>query len=196
MHIVPEKEYLPASVIPACIRRKHIVLLPGIRPLPECGKAEVGFIFQGSRLDKYGICEHIHIFTERESLDLGIIRPFQALYDLAILVPHRASVVKHRDTVLCVIIQMPGPQRIVITVLQLHHISPEFSEIEIDLIDQPVARKHRPILDDAHIADSIYNLRVDVPHCGIAQKICIVMEKPGLADHLPYILPVDFQQFR
>ena len=175
MHIIGKEEKLPASVIPSSVGRKHIVILPCIGRKTECSQIEFGLINKFPRLDKYGIREHVHIILESELLDLRIICSVAALNDLSVLVTHGSAIHKHGHRVLGVIIQMPGPQRIMILVGKLNHRTSELSEILIDQICKIVTREYRLILKDAHLSPRINNLCLHIPQCGITYEICIVM---------------------
>ena len=86
---------------------------------------------------------------------------------------------------------MTCTQSIVVLVGKLYQTSPELSEILIDKIGKLVARKHRLILQDAHITPCIYDLGLDIPQCRIANEICAVVEESGRTDHLPVPRPLD-----
>ena len=109
MDIIVEKEYLLLPVVPSAVRGKHIILLPCIRTVTECSKIPIGLILKQICLDKDRVRKHIDMIPESETLRLGIICSVLTLDYLAILIPHRASMLEDGKGVLRIIIQMSGP---------------------------------------------------------------------------------------
>ena len=177
MDIISKEEKLPASVIPSTIGGKHIVVLPDIGRKTEGGKIQIGLIHQFLCLDENRVREHIHIILKCEFLDLGIIRTVAAFDDLTILVTHSSSVHKHCHRVLRIIVQMPGPQRIMILVRKLYHRASELRKIIIDEILEIVAGQNGLLLKDADIAPGINYLGLHIPKSRITDEVGVVMKE-------------------
>ena len=194
MHLSGEKEKLAPAVVPSLLRRKHIVLFPGIGPGPEGGQGHLGLISEGIGLDEDGIGEHIDIRREIEGLDLRIICSRLAFDDLPVLVAHRAASEKDGHTVFRVVIQEFGSQGIVVLVLKLDHIAPELGQVGIDVVFHLFALELRLVLNDLHIPDGVYHPGIHVPQSRIADKICVVVKKSGRPDYLTVTHTIYFQQ--
>ena len=163
MDIIVEKEHFPASVIPSGICRKHILVFPGIGTVAECGKIPVGFVFKTGGLHEDRIRKHVHVLSKGEQLYLGFIFSGLALDYLSVLVLHRAAAAENGDTVLGVVIKIPGPEDIVVLVPELHHIAPELRQVPVDIVDHLLALEFGLFLDYLYIAYGVYNLRIHVP---------------------------------
>ena len=196
MHVPREKEHFPAPVIPSVVRRQHIVILPGIRPPPECRETEVRLVFQMGCLDEDGVREHVHVPGESESFQLGIVGSVIALDDLPVFVPHSPTAAENCHAVLCVVVQMPGPQRVVILIGQLDDLSTEPGKVLVNQINETLAGEHSAVLDYADIANRVNDPRVNIPKGCVTVEIGVVVKKLSMSGHLPDVLSVDFDDSR
>ena len=194
MNVIPEEEHLTPPVVPPSIGGKHILVLPCIRTVSELRKVPVRLVRESCRLHKDGVSEHVHIVYKSEELYLGLVAPCLALDYLPVLVFHGAAAPEHGDTVLGVVVQIPGPEDIVVLVPELHHITAEFGKVPVYMVYHLFTLQFSLFLDYLHIADSVYYLRVDIPECGVADKVCIIMQESGRTGHLPETLSVHIQQ--
>jgi len=185
MDIIREKEKFLPFIIPSSGGRKHVHILPHVCRGGKGSKILFRLIYQSICLDEYRVGKHIHIVSKCEFLHFGLIHTATALYDLTVLIPHGTSMHKHSYRVLRIIIQMPGPQRVMILVSQLYGRAPELRQIHIDKICKLVTGKNRLILKYADIAPCVNDLRLHIPICSIAQKVGVIMKKTGRTDNLP-----------
>ena len=185
MHIIREEEDFISAVIPSSSRGKHVIVLPHIGCTGERGEIEFGLVLEVPRLYKHRIGKHVHIDIEGERLDLGVVGSCTAFNNLSVLVAHGSSIHEDSQRILSIIVQMSGPQRIVILVGKLHDRSPELRKILLDKICQLVTGKDSFILDDAHLAPGLYDFGLHIPQGRITYKIGIVMKETCRPDHLP-----------
>ena len=177
MDLVSEEEHLSASVIPASVGRKHVLVLPHVCCRTECCEIEVRLINERPRLHEDGIGEHVHVIGECEGLYLGIICSVAAFDYLTVLVTHCTAFLEHGDRVFGIIVQMSGPQCIMILVSKLDNGTSEFGEVHIDEISKLVTGKDSLLLENANIAPCLDDLGLDIPQSRVAEQICAVMEK-------------------
>ncbi len=196
VHVVPEEEHLPVTVVPPGLRREHALVLPRVGGPPESGQADVGFVLEVGCLHEDGVREHVHVIRECEELDLGVIGSLDALDELPVLVPHGSTVVEDGHAVLRVVVEVGCSQNVVVGVLQLHQDAAELGQVIVDVVDHLVARQDGPLLDDAHIAHRVDHLRVDVPQRGVAEHVGVVVHEFRRSDDLADVLSVDLKQLR
>ena len=195
MDPVPEEEQFARPVIPAGVRRKHVVFFPGIGRDAERGETAVRVIGQAARLDEDRVREHVDLVREREQLDLGVVRAGLALDNLPVLVLHGAAVLEDGHAVAGVVVQETGTEHVMVLVLQLHERTPELREVAVDEIRQVVAGQDRLLLEDPDIADGFDLLPVHVPVGRVADQVGVVMQETGRARDFPVIAAVPLHQF-
>ena len=181
MDVILEKEYLLSSVIPAAVGGKHVLVLPCICPLTECCKVVVRLIYQTICLDEDRVCKHVHIVLECECAYLRVICSRAAFNDLAVLVPHGSSVHEDSHRVFCIIVQMSGPQGIMIFIGKLDHRASELRKILIYKILKIITCQNGLFLQNAHMSPRIDYLALDIPKSCIADEVCVVVEEAGRA---------------
>ena len=188
-----EEEQFPSAVVPAVVRREHVVALPHVGPVAEIGRVEVRAVFQAGGLDEDGVGEHVHLVVEDEQAGLGVIGAELALDDLAVLVPHRRPVLENGDGILGVVVQVAGPQGVLVLVFQLDQRSAELGHVLVHDILEGLAGQLGPVLDDADVADGVADVRVDVPEGRVAEQVGVVVEEAGGAHHLApaFAVPLD-----
>ena len=191
MNIVPEKEHLIIPVIPSAVCRQHILILPGVGIEAEGRKILRRVICQGVSLDKYRVCEHVHLILECELLQFGIICSIHTLDYLSILVTHRTTLAEHCHRVLGVIVKMTGTERIVILVSQLDYRTSELSQVGIYQISELVTLENGLLLKDAHMSPRLDHTGVDIPKSRITKKVCIIMKETRRSDNLSVTVALD-----
>ena len=190
MDAAAEEEQFPAPVIPAVVRRKHVIVLPHVGSVAEIGGGKVGPVFQAGCLDEGGIQIHVHLVVENEQVGLGIVGAVEAFDYLAVFVAHRCAVLEDGHRILCIVVQIAGTQGVVVLVLELHQITTEASHVVVHHILKRCARKPRAVLDYAHMADGVDNVGVHVPQGRVAEKVGVVMEKARRTHHLSVALAI------
>ncbi len=103
------------------------------------------------------------------------------LDDLSVFVTHGPSATEHGDTILGVIVQIRGPERVAVLVAKLHQRPPELCEILVYIIIQTLAAKHGVVLDDLDIAESVDHVLVHIPQRGVAYQQGGVVLETGMA---------------
>ena len=196
MHILPEEELLGGPVEPSVIRRKHILMLPGVGPKPEIGRVLIRMVLQARSLYEHRIGEHIDVVHEREGLQLGIILPEPGLDDLAVLVPHRRPVLEDGDTVPGIVIQILRTEDILVLVLQLDQRPAELREVFIDYILKRLALQGSPVLDYLDMAVCENDIGLDIPEGRVAEEVGIVVEELRRSYDLSEILAVLLNEAR
>ena len=181
MDVIIEEEYLLSSVIPAAVGGKHVLVLPCICPLTECCKVVVRLIYQTVRLDEDRVCKHVHIVLECECAYLRVICSRAAFNDLAVLVPHGSSVHEDSHRVFCIIVQMSGPQGIMIFIGKLHDRTSELRKVQIYHVLKIITCQYCLFLKNAHVSPCIYDLALDIPKRGIADEVCVIVKEAGRA---------------
>ena len=170
MDVGGEGEFINVSLIEASLGREHVVVLPGIGAGAERGTVGFGVVAEKIRLHEHRVRVHVDIVRERERAELGEIRPFDTLDDLAVLVTQGSSATENRDTVLRVVVQIPCPERVAVLVPKLHQRASELREVLVDQVIQTLAAEHRAVLDDLDIAEGVDHIRVDVPQGGVTDQ--------------------------
>ena len=194
MDVLPEHVELLLAVVPAVVGAKHFVILPHVRSIAEPGCGKVTAVLQAGCLDERGVHVHVHLVIEHKQLCLGVIGAVKALNYLTVLVTHGAAVLENSHGVLGVVIQVFGAERVLILVYQLHKVSAETRKVLVHNILQGVAGKGGAVLDNAHVPHCVNDIGVNVPICGVAEEISIVMEELCRPRHLSVTFPVYFQQ--
>ena len=86
---------------------------------------------------------------------------------------------------------MARTQGIVVFVGKLDDRTSELCKILVHKVSQLVACKNCLFLKDAYIAPCIDDLCLDIPECGIAEKICTVMKKSCRSDDFAVTTTLD-----
>ena len=190
MDISGEEELLSRPVIHSGVCGEHLVVLPGIYWGIESGQLQIRVERHIIRPHENGIHVHIHAADELERLDLGIVCSVRAFYDLPVLVPHRGSVLEYGHGVLGIVVQVSGPERVVVLVLQLHHASAELRPVLVHEVIQFVTAKDGLVLEDLYVAVRIDQGCVHVPDGGVAYKVCVIVKESGGAEDFADLLPL------
>ena len=139
MDIIVEEEDLAWPVVPAGVRRQHVLVPPGIGHVAEGGDSAPGIVDESGRLDEDRVGEHVDVVSKRKCLYLGVVGSGDALDDLAVLVLQGSAVLEDGNAVLGVIVEMAGPQHIVVLVLELDDRTAELGEILVYIVSQLVS---------------------------------------------------------
>ena len=75
-------------------------------------------------------------------------------------------------------------------VFQLYQGAAELGHVVIHHILQRFAAELGAVLDDAHVADGVNYIGVDIPEGRVAEQVRVVVKETGRADDLAEILPV------
>ncbi len=110
----------------------------------------------------------------------GVVGAFAAFNDLTVLVTHRATVTEHRNTVLCVVIEVSGTKQIVLLVAQLNDAATELGKVFVNQVIEFVACQNRFILNKLHVSPTVYDLCIDTPYRGITDEIGSIMQEGGV----------------
>ena len=127
-------------------------------------------------------------------MGLGIVGSEQALYNLAVFVPHGAAILENGHGILGVVVQVAGSKDVFVLILQLHQRAAELGHIVVHHILEGFAGKLGLVLDDADVPHGIDDVGGHVPEGGVAQKIRVIVQEFGGAHHLAEVLPVFFYQ--
>ena len=125
-------------------------------------------------------------------MGLGVVGAVEALDNLTVLVFHRGSVLEDCDGILGVVVEVVGPQRVLVLVFELDQRAAELRHILVHHILQGLAPEGCPVLDDAYVTYRIDDVGVDIPESRVAKQVRIVMEEPRRAHDLPVTLAPDF----
>ena len=188
--ILHEGEYLLCMLVPSRLCGEHVVIPPGVGIRAENGYLGACVVVKRIGLDEHRIGVHVDIAQEAELPDLGIVGTLVALDDLAILVPHRRTELEGGETVLCVVVQVMGPEGVLVLVLQLHQGTAELGKVVIDEIVQFVAAQYGPVLDDLDMAVAADYILVDVPDGRVAQELGRIVFEAGIAQRLAVADPI------
>ena len=194
MDLLSEHEKFLLAVVPSVIGTEHFVVLPHVRAKAEPGGGKVAAVLQAGSLDEGGVHVHVHLVVEHKELGLGVIGAVEALYHLAVLVPHGAAVLEDGYGILGVVVQVFCTEGVLVLVYQLHKVSAELGQVLIHHILQGVAGKGCAVLDDAHVPHCVYDIGVDVPICCVAEEVGVVVKEFGGPGNLPVAFSVNIQK--
>ena len=180
-----EQEYLPVPVIPPGVGAQHVLILPCNRAEAESGEIGIGVIFKLLSLHENRVRVHVDSTGESEGADLGVVGAVLAFDDLSVLVLHRSTAPECRHTVLGVVVEVSGAESILLLVLKLDQGTAELGQILIDEIIELVAAQNGLVLDDADIAECLYEIGVDIPDCSIADQESGIVVEAGISKSLP-----------
>ena len=170
MHVPEERELFQSPLVKTGLRRKHVVVPPCVGAGSESGYVRACVVVQIISLHKYRVSVHVDVVRETERLELGIVMAVIALDDLAVLVAQGTAVPEHGHTVLGVIVQVSGTQGVPVLVPKLDQRASELSEVLVDEIVEALAAEHCVVLNDLDVAESVYNILVDIPQGGVADQ--------------------------
>ena len=114
--------------------------------MAEGGDSASGIVDESGRLDEDRVGEHVDVVSKRKCLYLGVVGSGDALDDLAVLVLQGSAVLEDGNAVLGVIVEMAGPQHVVVLVRELDDRTAELSEILVYLVSQLVSGQDSLIL--------------------------------------------------
>ena len=180
VHVPLEEKQLLITVVPSAACGKHIAVLPKIHVCNKFHPVLFAVIYQVAGLDKNGVREHIYLIAEGKELGGGVVGAFAAFNDLTVLVTHRATVTEHRNTVLCVVIEVSGTEQIVLLVAQLNDAATELGKVFVNQVIEFVACQNRFILNKLHVSPTVYDLCIDTPYRGITDEIGSIMQEGGV----------------
>ena len=196
MDILHESEHFRGTVVRASIRGEHIIPPPSMRPRAEYRDRSLSVKVKVICLDEHGVGVHVDIAEKTESLCLRVVPSNIALDDLAILIPERPSVTEDGDTICCVIVQVPRPERVPVFILKLYQTASELRETTADIIIQIITRENSPVLDDPHMTNSLDDIGIDIPQGGVANQFCGVMLETGVPESLSEAVAVHLLQLK
>ena len=88
------------------------------------------------------------------------------------------------EGVLCVIVQISGPERIMILVLQLNQCTSELCEVIIYDISKLLAGEYCLFLKDADISPCFDNPGLYIPEGCVTKEISVIVKKSRRSHHL------------
>ena len=194
MHPAAEEKDLLVAVVPAVVGAEHLVVLPHIGIVAEIGGGKVASVLQTGGFHERGVQVHVHLVVENEEFGLGVVGAVQALDDLPVFVPHGRPVLENGHGVLGVVVQVAGAQGVLVAVFQLNQAAPELGHIVVHHVLQGFTAQLRLVLDDAHVADGVDDVGIDIPKGGVAQQVGVVVQEASRADHFPVVLSVLFDE--
>ena len=153
-----------------------------------------GIVYKRVAGEEHRVGEHLHLAYKVELLYSGLILSGQALYHIAVSVPHGTAPVEKRDTVPCVVVQIIGPQNIAVTVHQLDKMSSESGRILGYHIPQAVPRQSSVLLLYPHVPYGIQIVPAHIPVGAVALQIGIVVKEYRIADHFTVLHSVHLNE--
>ena len=189
MDVFCESEQLRRPIVGSRIGSQHIIPSPGIGSGSEHSHRSLSVVVKGIRLDEHRIGVHVDIFVKPEKLDLGVVTTHVTLDYLAILVPERATIPENGHTIFCVVVQVGGPEGILLLILKLDQRSAELSQAAADVIIEFVTRQGSVILKNAHMTDGLDNLPVNIPVGSVAEQFRGVMLETHIPDRPAETMP-------
>ena len=198
MYVPVEEEGFLQALVPAPVRRQHVVVLPEIYLLGEGRLAGTGFVVDAAAADEDGIREHVHVVPELEQAPLGIVGTVDTLDDLPVLVFHGGATGKEGQGVFGVIVEIMGAEGVAVLVFKLHEGSAGLDQIVVDHVIHLVGREDGALLHDAHVAPGVDYAGIHIPEGRIADEVGVVV-KEGRVDGLAVVGPAlldEFEGFR
>ena len=180
VHVPLEEKQLLITVVPSAACGKHIAVLPKIHVCNKFHPVLLTVIYQVAGLNKNGVREHIYLIAEGKELGGGIVCAFAAFNDLTVLVTHRAAVAEHSNTVLCVVVEVPRPEKIVLLVAQLNDAATELGKVFVNQVIELITCQNRFILNKLHVSPTVYDFCIDTPNRGITDEIGSIMQEGGV----------------
>ena len=83
-----------------------------------------------------------------------------------------------------------------VLILKLDYSASELCQVLIDEISELVTCKDSLILKNAHISPSLDETGIDIPQCGIAKKICVIVKESCRTYNLSITCSLDIDKLR